>query len=220
MRRTCARRLTRDAYGWYDADDGQWRAYRGSLVTLLLAAAVMTAITRRIKAEKPTARLACGLAFVAVAHGGGAGCVVGVCGLFHAASFLPPALAVPAGERPPALVLLYHVEKTGGSSVVRWFEALRNSHHLTHAVGFGHARWELVVLLMIGVRLALEGLAETLLELGVHPWTRDADAALEGLRDMGAILACKESVGGDGGVSAELLGACLLYTSPSPRDRG
>ena len=92
----CARRLTRDAYGWYDADDGQWRAYRGSFVTLLLAAAVMTAITRRIKAEKPTARLACGLAFVAVAHGGGAGCVVGVCGLFHAASFLPPALAVPA----------------------------------------------------------------------------------------------------------------------------
>ena len=91
----CARRLTRDAYGWYDADDGQWRAYRGSFVTLLLAAAVTTALTRRIKAEKPTARLACGLAFVAVAHGGGAGCVVGVCGLFHAASFLPPALAVP-----------------------------------------------------------------------------------------------------------------------------
>ena len=26
----CARRLARDAYGWYDADDGQWRAYRGS----------------------------------------------------------------------------------------------------------------------------------------------------------------------------------------------
>ena len=92
----CARRLTRDAYGWYDADDGQWRAYRGSFVTLLLAAGVTTALTRRIKAEKPTARLACGLAFVAVAHGGGAGCVVGVCGLFHAASFLPPALAVPA----------------------------------------------------------------------------------------------------------------------------
>ena len=105
----CARRLTRDAYGWYDADDGQWRAYRGSFATLLLAAAVMTAITRLVTAsrsasparlaclpEKPTARLACGLAFVAVAHGGGAGCVVGVCGLFHAASFLPPALAVPA----------------------------------------------------------------------------------------------------------------------------
>ncbi|KAK7249363.1 hypothetical protein SO694_00048059 [Aureococcus anophagefferens] len=77
------------------------------------------------------------------------------------------------------------------------------------------------------VRLALEGLAETLLELGVHPWTKDADAALEGLRDMGAILACKESVGGDGGVSAELLGAKLdvvyetdKFKSPHPMSHG
>jgi len=92
----CASRLSRDAWGWYDNDDGQWRAYRGSLGTLVLAAAAMTIITRRV-AQKRTARLACGLVFVAVVHGGGAVCIVGVCALFHTASFLPVKLAIPAG---------------------------------------------------------------------------------------------------------------------------
>ena len=121
--------------GWYDADDGQWRAYRGSFVTLLLAAGVTTALTRRIKAEKPTARLACGLAFVAVAHGGGAGCVVGVCGLFHAASFLPPALAVPAAW---ALALACLGHRVSGRRVRRY------AHEAPELAGADEARAILV----------------------------------------------------------------------------
>ena len=68
----------------------------GSFVTLLLGAAVTTALTRRIKAEKPTARLACARVRGPPRTAAGAGCA-GARGLFHAASFLPPA----CGAEPP-----------------------------------------------------------------------------------------------------------------------
>ena len=42
-------------------------------------------------------------------------------------------------DAPPVTILFHHLEKTGGSSVVKWFEALARSKQLTHAVGFGHA---------------------------------------------------------------------------------
>ena len=69
--------------------------------------------------------------------------------------------------------------------------------------------------------LGEDGIANVAEKMGV-----DADGAASKLTDVLPALLDKASSGGDlmgqftGGGAGGLLGICLLYTSPSPRDRG
>ena len=69
--------------------------------------------------------------------------------------------------------------------------------------------------------MAAEVVSALALELCTNPWSRDADVVGTGLSATlhgvaGRRLQTPESLMGQ----AALPGVCLLYTSPSPRDRG